>query len=131
MSRTSKEITTPMIELKIMESEMAIMRYIVFWNPGEIGLDDTSKRLAKQCSDRAFDELHIWYEKNKVANGPERIGNIILLLPAFLVIHRTPDTLVIHRLFQICAMDAIELNTILSTFNMVGFDPVLEDLMRP
>jgi hypothetical protein len=111
--------------------EMAILRYIVFWNPGEIGLDDTSKRLAKQCSDRAFNELHIWYEKNKVADGPERIGNIILLLPSFLVIHHTPHALDIHQLFQIRAMDAIELHTVLSTFNMVGFDPLLEDLMQP
>jgi hypothetical protein len=74
-----------MSNMNITWGERAALRLIVFWNPGNIGLDTNTAAQLKAYSNRVINELHTWYEKNNVENIPERFGNFMLLLPALAV----------------------------------------------
>lgn len=79
------ELLRPMASLNLTTGEMMALRVIAFWNCGEIGLSDAGRAIARKASDAIINELMSWYEKNNFSNIPERLGNLLLLLPAILV----------------------------------------------
>jgi hypothetical protein len=74
-----------MIALGLTTAEMMALRVIAFWNCGDIGLSEAGKAIAKKASDAMISELFAWYERNNFSDAPERLGNLMLLLPALVV----------------------------------------------
>lgn len=73
--------------MNITRAERAALRFITFWNPGNIGLDAETAAQVAGYSNRILNELHSWYEKNSPEDIAERFGNFMLLLPALSVLN--------------------------------------------
>ncbi|KAJ1352351.1 ZnF_C4, variant 3 [Parelaphostrongylus tenuis] len=78
-----EDLVIPMKRIGLKVGEMMTLRMIMFWNPGNIGLTTSGVDIARTASSNAVKELHSYFEGEGVVDLEHRIGNLLLLLPAF------------------------------------------------
>ncbi|VDM60005.1 unnamed protein product [Angiostrongylus costaricensis] len=78
-----EDLVIPMKRIGLKVGEMMTLRMIMFWNPGNIGLTTNGIDVARMASGNAVKELHRYFECEGVVDVEHRIGNLLLLLPAF------------------------------------------------
>ncbi|EYB96352.1 hypothetical protein Y032_0151g2821 [Ancylostoma ceylanicum] len=77
------DLVIPMKRMALKVGEMMTLRMIMFWNPGNVGLTPSGIEIARTASNNAVKELHHYFEGEGVTDVEHRIGNLLLLLPAF------------------------------------------------
>uniref|UniRef100_A0A914WP42 Uncharacterized protein n=1 Tax=Plectus sambesii TaxID=2011161 RepID=A0A914WP42_9BILA len=107
------ELVRPMAALGITTGEMMAFRVIVLWNTGDIGLSDAGCAIARKASDAIINDLCSWYERNNFSNIPERLGNLLLLLPGLL---------------SLCMMIKEDVR-IVKTFNLMEWDSFMDYML--
>ncbi|WKY14391.1 hypothetical protein Q1695_000160 [Nippostrongylus brasiliensis] len=78
-----EDLVIPMKRMGLKVGEMMALRMIMFWNPGNVGLTLSGIEVARTASSNAVKELHRYFEGEGVTDVEHRIGNLLLLLPAF------------------------------------------------
>uniref|UniRef100_A0A915EFB8 NR LBD domain-containing protein n=1 Tax=Ditylenchus dipsaci TaxID=166011 RepID=A0A915EFB8_9BILA len=81
-----EDLIRPLVDMNITFGEILLLRLIIFWNPGPIGLAPETCKMIEKGSERALRELHVYFDDNKVPELKNRLGNLLLLL-APLAIH--------------------------------------------
>ncbi|KAI6191578.1 Nuclear hormone receptor family member nhr-49 [Aphelenchoides bicaudatus] len=110
------ELIRPMMEMNITFGEILALRLIIFWNPGSCsGLCHETVEIIQKASKQAIEELHKWYEENKVNEIKTRIANVLLMLSP---LAKHTQTL-------------IELSKLINNFGVLAeWDSFLNDLLR-
>lgn len=57
-----------------------VLRLILLWNPGAIGISSETAQIIKRASERALEELNIYLKIHKISELQNRLGAVLLLL---------------------------------------------------
>ncbi|KIH62633.1 Ligand-binding domain of nuclear hormone receptor [Ancylostoma duodenale] len=96
------DLVIPMKRMALKVGEMMTLRMIMFWNPGNVGLTPSGIEIARTVGfNNAVKELHHYFEGEGVTDVEHRIGNLLLLLPAFTVSSVSPLPFFLYELLLI------------------------------
>uniref|UniRef100_A0A7E4V8U0 Nuclear receptor domain-containing protein n=1 Tax=Panagrellus redivivus TaxID=6233 RepID=A0A7E4V8U0_PANRE len=74
-----RDIVVPMAELEMTDVEAIGMMLIMLFNPHIPEMSEATRKSVKATRDRVFEDWHSIYVHNDIPNGPEKVGNVILL----------------------------------------------------
>ncbi|KAI1730413.1 zinc finger, c4 type (two domains) domain-containing protein [Ditylenchus destructor] len=74
------DIIRPLVAMNITFGEILALRLIIFWNPGSIGLCQETCNIIQKASERTIQELHIYFDENKMPELKTRLASVLVLL---------------------------------------------------
>ncbi|VDO99108.1 unnamed protein product [Heligmosomoides polygyrus] len=78
-----EDLVIPMKRMGLKVGELMTLRMIMFWNPGDVGLTLSGVEISRTASSNAVRELNRYFEGEGIVDVERRVGNLLLLLPAF------------------------------------------------
>ncbi|KHN85842.1 Nuclear hormone receptor family member nhr-71 [Toxocara canis] len=77
-----RSITGPMYHFGMTDVEFVSLVVVILFDHSTPGLSEPAKRLVKEARDRMYHDWFAYYEAHGIADGPQRVGNAMLILPA-------------------------------------------------
>lgn len=69
----------------VFKGEFIVLRLILLWNPGPIGLSSETIKIIQRASEKVIEELNNYFKLNKVGDPQNRLSAIFLLLSPLVV----------------------------------------------
>jgi len=74
------DIVHPMAAIEITDVEIVGMMLIMLFDPNISELSSATKSVIKSIRDRVYEDWMAIYQLNRIMNGPEKVGNVVLLM---------------------------------------------------
>lgn len=103
-----RDITGPMYHFGMTDVEFVALTVVIIFDHTVPGLSEVTRRLVKEARDRMFRDWLAYYEAHGITDGPQRVGNAMLILPAIQVTcDKQVENYHLVRLFGFFELDKI------------------------
>uniref|UniRef100_A0AC35G5K9 Uncharacterized protein n=1 Tax=Panagrolaimus sp. PS1159 TaxID=55785 RepID=A0AC35G5K9_9BILA len=82
MKKALNDIVLPMSSVEMTDVEIVGLMLIMLFDPFAKDLNETAKKVVKAVRDRVYEDWFAVYTHNGIINGPEKIGNVVLITSA-------------------------------------------------
>uniref|UniRef100_F1KW61 Nuclear hormone receptor family member nhr-71 n=1 Tax=Ascaris suum TaxID=6253 RepID=F1KW61_ASCSU len=82
LRESMRSITAPMYHFGMTDVEFVALVVIILFDHTLSGLSEPTRRLVKEARDRIYRDWFAYYEAHGIIDGPQRVGNAMLILPA-------------------------------------------------
>jgi len=97
------ELTGPMYHCGMTDVEFVALIAVLLFDANVANLSDVSRRLVKDARERAYSDWFSYYTAHGITDGPQRVGNCLLLLPALqTTVETAAENFHIIRFFDVC-----------------------------
>uniref|UniRef100_A0AC34GHT3 Uncharacterized protein n=1 Tax=Panagrolaimus sp. ES5 TaxID=591445 RepID=A0AC34GHT3_9BILA len=82
MKKAMNDIVLPMSSVEMTDVEIVGLMLIMLFDPFAPNLNETAKKVVKAVRDRVYEDWFAVYSHSGISNGPEKIGNVVLITSA-------------------------------------------------